>query len=185
MAEKGVFGGAPEGNTNREKLRTRGMREVACEALCRHLTLGRSMGSFPMLSLRSIKYYREKYPDDFPEEQIEESVRAGALRWEQRVGDMADQGNIQAAKFAMHNILGWSEGGSNSTISVRGAVEIQKQERTREERILDMAREIAFMLSEGLTVASVRTTIIDQQPNGVTENDVSASDASGSPATGR
>lgn len=95
------------------KWKTRKARQAVCEALCAHIAAGYSIDSFPGADRRTIRYYAEQFPEDFPPEKLEEAARRGLLEWE-KIGKDGARGelakfNASAWTFNMKNRAGWRD----------------------------------------------------------------------------
>lgn len=69
------LGGAPEGNNNKTKYKTSEERQALCKRYCAYLINGGYPSYFPECSIKTVNYYIETYPVDFPTEKIEEAER--------------------------------------------------------------------------------------------------------------
>lgn len=103
--------GAPDGNQNALKFDTPEKRKALCEAYIIHKTKGYSDASFIECDMKTFKNYREKYPVDFPSEQLEAAERIGQNFWE-TIGIDGTQGKIKnynsdSWKFNMSNRFKW------------------------------------------------------------------------------
>ena len=88
-------------------------RQKACDDFCAHIATGYSIESFPGADRKTIRYYAEQFPEDFPPERLEEAARQGLLEWE-RIGKQGARGdltkfNASAWTFNMKNRAGWRE----------------------------------------------------------------------------
>lgn len=104
---------APEGNTFNKKWATPEERQAACKAFCEHIAEGYSIESFPLADRKTIRYYAEQHPEDFPPEKLEEAARKGLLEWE-RIGKQGAKGEISGFNssswiFNMKNRAGWRD----------------------------------------------------------------------------
>jgi len=82
-------------------------------ALCTHIAAGFSLESFPDADRKTIRYYAEQFPEDFPRERLEEAARRGLLEWE-KIGKDGARGdlakfNASAWAFNMKNRAGWRD----------------------------------------------------------------------------
>ncbi|WP_298986402.1 hypothetical protein [uncultured Roseibium sp.] len=89
------------------------MRRRVCEAFCGHLASGFSIESFPDADRKTIRYYAEQFPEDFPPEKLDEAARRGLLEWE-KIGKEGARGdlakfNASAWSFNMKNRAGWRD----------------------------------------------------------------------------
>ena len=96
-----------------EKWPTPEQRQQAFAALCTHIGAGFSLESFPDADRKTIRYYAEQFPEDFPREKLEEAVRRGLLEWE-KIGKDGVRGdlakfNASAWAFNMKNRAGWRD----------------------------------------------------------------------------
>ncbi|WP_150524017.1 hypothetical protein [Roseibium sediminis] len=112
---------APKGNNYAAKWPTPKERQAACKAFCDHISHGFSIESFPDASRKTIRYYAEQYPEDFPPEKLEEAARRGLLFWE-KLGQQGAQGKIDGFNsaswiFNMKNRAGWRD---RTDIDARG-----------------------------------------------------------------
>jgi hypothetical protein len=97
-------------------------RRQACEALCDHIAAGYSIDSFPAADRKTLRYFAEQFPEDFPVEKLEEAARRGLLEWE-RIGKDGVRGelpkfNASAWSFTMKNRAGWRDRSEVETWSV-------------------------------------------------------------------
>ncbi|MEO0980169.1 MAG: hypothetical protein AAFY05_13055 [Pseudomonadota bacterium] len=88
-------------------------RQHVFAALCSHIAAGFSLESFPDADRKTIRYYAEQFPEDFPREKLEEAARRGLLEWE-RIGKDGVRGdlakfNASAWAFNMKNRAGWRD----------------------------------------------------------------------------
>lgn len=88
-------------------------RRRACSAFCDHIAAGFSIDSFPGADRKTLRYYAEQFPEDFPAEQLEAAARRGLLEWE-RIGKAGSQGelpkfNASAWALNMKNRAGWRD----------------------------------------------------------------------------
>lgn len=86
-------------------------RKVFAE-LCKHVEDGYSMDCFSALSITSIKEFLERFPNEFIEEELQNSVRKAKTYWEdlgkrQARGDCL--GNSRSWYYNMVNRYGWRE----------------------------------------------------------------------------
>lgn len=75
----------PEGGGSALKWPTARARRKVCAEFCAHIAAGYSIDSFPDADRRTIRYYAEQFPEDFPPARLEEAARRGLLEWE-RIG---------------------------------------------------------------------------------------------------
>ena len=104
---------APEGNQNNKKWKTPKERQAACKAFCDHIREGYSIASFPLCDHKTIRYYIEEYPVDFPPEEIEQAFREGRHEWE-KIGKQGAKGELSGFNngswiFNMKNRYGWKD----------------------------------------------------------------------------
>lgn len=66
---------APAGNDYKLKYKTPEKRKALCERYCAYLKKGGYPSYFSECSDKTIDAYREKYPEDFPTEMLEEAER--------------------------------------------------------------------------------------------------------------
>ncbi|MET1411687.1 hypothetical protein ABVF61_05435 [Roseibium sp. HPY-6] len=95
------------------KWQTSALRRLACDAFCAHIGAGFSVESFPDADRKTIRYYAEQFPEDFPREKLEEATRRGLLEWE-KIGKEGVRGdlakfNASAWAFNMKNRAGWRD----------------------------------------------------------------------------
>lgn len=105
---------------------TRQARTKACDDFCAHLAAGYSIDSFPEADRKTIRYYAEQFPDDFPAHRLEEAARRGLLVWEQ-IGKQGARGelpkfNASAWSLTMKNRAGWRDRSELETWNVLGGV---------------------------------------------------------------
>ncbi len=103
----------PEGGGSALKWPTARARRKVCAEFCAHIAAGYSIDSFPDADRRTIRYYAEQFPEDFPPARLEEAARRGLLEWE-RIGKDGARGelakfNASAWTFAMKNRAGWRD----------------------------------------------------------------------------
>lgn len=96
-----------------DMLETSDARRAMCLAFCEHLARGYSKDAFPHMGWPSVKHYMEKYPEDFPQEMVEQAQRLHQLYWE-TVGNAGVNGKIQGFSaatwiMAMKNKFGWAD----------------------------------------------------------------------------
>lgn len=112
---------APKDNTYNKKWPTPEKRKAACKAFCDHIAEGYSIESFPLADRKTIRYYAEQHPEDFPPEMLEEAARRGLHEWESigKRGTIGQIANFNASswKFNMQNRAGWRD---RSDIDARG-----------------------------------------------------------------
>ncbi|MEQ8782520.1 MAG: hypothetical protein RIE06_22875 [Roseibium album] len=104
---------APYGNAYNKKWPTPEARQEACQAFCDHIAEGYSIESFPLADRKTIRYYAEQHPEDFPPEKLEEAARKGLFEWE-RIGKQGAKGEIAGFNsaswiFNMKNRAGWRD----------------------------------------------------------------------------
>lgn len=103
---------------------TTGARRNACQSLCEHMSAGFSLESFPEADRKTIRYYAEQFPEDFPPDKLEEAARKGLLEWE-RIGKEGARGdlakfNASAWSFNMKNRAGWRDRSEVETFGIFG-----------------------------------------------------------------
>lgn len=87
-------------------------RKKIFKNLCRHVEQGFSLESFPELSDVTILKYLSLYPEEFIQEELDESKRRGRVNWEaigrkQATGEC--MGNSRSWYYNMANRYGWRE----------------------------------------------------------------------------
>jgi|GEM_PF-1536657 len=92
---------------------TAAARRKVCTALCDHIAAGFSVESFPDADRKTVRYYAEQFPEDFPPEKLQEAARRGLLEWE-RIGKDGARGELPkfsatAWAFNMKNRAGWRD----------------------------------------------------------------------------
>lgn len=102
---------APKENNNAMKYKTRESRRTICLCYCDHVSSGFSKSSFPLCDDDTIRRYRNSFPDDFPDDMIEEAFRKGRLLWEKvgisiTLGSPA-RGSAGSWILQMKNRYGW------------------------------------------------------------------------------
>lgn len=118
---------APLGNQNALKFRTRKERRAVCRELVAHLEQGFTLDAFPLLSRPALRDYIEKYPEDFPPEELQRALRV-ARKKDEAVGLAASSGqyltgfdpsrfNVAAWIFRMKNRYGWGLNPKDSELS--------------------------------------------------------------------
>ncbi len=103
----------PEGACAAMRWPSADARQKACKEFCDHLAKGHSIESFPAADRKTIRYYAEQFPEDFPPEQLEAAARRGLLLWEQLGlegvrGDLP-KFNASAWNLTMKNRAGWRD----------------------------------------------------------------------------
>ena len=98
----------PEGGGSALRWPTARARRKVCAEFCAHIAAGYSIDSFPDADGRTIRYYAEQFPEDFPPAKLEEAARRGLLEWE-RIGKGGARGelakfNASAWTFAMKKV---------------------------------------------------------------------------------
>lgn len=73
--------GAPLGNQNGLKYKTRKARRKVFKALLEHLRQGHHFDNFPPMSRHTIQRYATEFAEDFDPEQLDEAKREGAKLW--------------------------------------------------------------------------------------------------------
>lgn len=142
-----------------DKWPTRERRQEAFSALCAHIAAGFSLESFPDADRKTIRYYAEQFPGDFPREKLEEAARRGLLEWE-KIGKDGVRGdlakfNASAWVFNMKNRAGWRDRAEVEAWSVLSSPE----EMSRIEKFRPRsAEEIALGVVALLTQESARKT---------------------------
>jgi hypothetical protein len=99
-------------------------RQKACAVFCAHIAAGYSLESFPEADRKTIRYYAEQFPEDFPPEKLEEAARRGLLEWE-RIGKEGSSGtlarfNASAWSLNMKNRVGWRDRSEIETWGILG-----------------------------------------------------------------
>lgn len=99
-------------------------RRRACNAFCDHVAAGFSIDSFPDADRKTLRYYAEVFPEDFPPDRLEAAARRGLLEWE-RIGKAGSQGdlakfNASAWAFNMKNRAGWRDRSELETWNILG-----------------------------------------------------------------
>lgn len=102
-------------------------RKKACAAFCAHIAAGYSVESFPEADRKTLRYYAEQFPEDFPSAQLEEAARRGLLEWE-KIGKEGVRGdlakfNASAWAFNMKNRAGWRDRSEVDTWNVLSSPE--------------------------------------------------------------
>ncbi|WP_156510699.1 hypothetical protein [Labrenzia sp. OB1] len=110
---KGKQMAAPKGNDYAKKWKTSRARKEACKRFCDHIAAGYSLESFADADKKTIRYYAEQYPDDFPADKLQEAARKGLFEWE-KLGKEGTEGlidgfNASSWKFNMQNRAGWRD----------------------------------------------------------------------------
>jgi hypothetical protein len=87
-------------------------RRKIFKELCAHLAEGMSLESFSLLSANSIRAYLKSYPEEFIQEELDDSLRQGRDWWE-RIGKSQASGqclgNSRTWFYNMANRYGWRE----------------------------------------------------------------------------
>lgn len=118
---------APLDNQNALKYRTRKERRAVFRELVAHLEQGFTLECFPLLSRPALRRYIEKYPEDFPAEELQQALRI-ARKKDEAVGLAASSGqymagfepsrfNVAAWIFRMKNRYGWVLNGLNPSLA--------------------------------------------------------------------
>lgn len=87
-------------------------RRKIFKELCDHLKRGYSLDCFVPLSDFSIRKYLKLYPEEFCEEELQETLREGKVNWEtigMRQADGSCLGNSRSWYYNMANRYGWRE----------------------------------------------------------------------------
>ncbi|MBN9673468.1 hypothetical protein [Roseibium aggregatum] len=105
---------------------TANARQKACAAFCAHIAAGYSIESFPDADRKTIRYYAEQFPEDFPPEKLETAARRGLMEWE-RIGKEGARGdlakfNASAWAFNMKNRAGWRDRSEAEAHGIRGGI---------------------------------------------------------------
>jgi len=95
------------------KYKTSKSRNILHKKYCRHLSRGLSKESFVDCNYKTIESYMNKYPNDFPADDIDKAERAGRLVWE-KMGLSGTKGeiknfNTRCWTFNMKNRYGWKD----------------------------------------------------------------------------
>jgi hypothetical protein len=80
--------------------------------LCAHVARGYSLDCFPSLSIVSIRLYLKTYPEEFIQEELDNSLREGKIYWEDIGSRQANGnclGNSRTWFYNMANRYGWKE----------------------------------------------------------------------------
>lgn len=104
---------APKGNDYAKKWKSPRARKEACKRFCDHIAAGYSLESFAEADRKTIRYYAEQYPEDFPADKLQEAARLGLFEWE-RIGLKGTRGeidgfNASSWKFNMQNRASWRD----------------------------------------------------------------------------
>lgn len=75
--------GGTKGNKNRVKYKKPAERAQMFSNYIAHISQGFSDESFPDCSMKTFKVYRDKFPSEFPTDQIESAQRKRRMFWEQ------------------------------------------------------------------------------------------------------
>lgn len=88
-------------------------RRSVFEHLCEHLRDGLSLRSWPLGSTRTIDYYLERFPEDWPREAFEMAWRQGKQAWEAigkaGIAGAGDRFAQAAWIFTMRHRYGWRD----------------------------------------------------------------------------
>ncbi|MCV0428031.1 MAG: hypothetical protein K5905_21455 [Roseibium sp.] len=132
-------------------------RQKACKDLCAHIAAGYSIECFPDADRKTIRYYAEQFPEDFPPERLEEAARRGLLEWE-KIGKEGARGdlvkfNATAWTFNMKNRAGWRDRSEVEAWGVLGgADEAAKIEKLKPRSSAEIALGVMALLTrEGIT----------------------------------
>lgn len=122
--------GAPKGNKNALVAANPTERRALCLEYLQHVEMGLSDKSFPGCDIKTIKYYIEHFPEDFPLDEIERARRVRERNWE-LLGLAGSSGkvkgfNANSWKFNMQNRFGWRES---------SMVEVKKPQEMDDERL--------------------------------------------------
>ncbi len=127
-------------------------RQKACMDFCAHIAAGYSIESFPDADRKTIRYYAEQFPEDFPPEKLEEAARRGLLEWE-RIGKEGARGdlakfNASAWSFNMKNRAGWRDRNEVEAWGIWGGPEdAQKIEKFKPRSSEDIALGVMALLT--------------------------------------
>jgi hypothetical protein len=142
---------------------TAASRQKACEEFCAHVSQGYSIESFPSADRKTIRYYAEQFPEDFPADKLEEAARRGLLEWE-RIGKEGAKGdlakfNASAWTFNMKNRAGWRDRTELETWGVLGgADDVQKMEKFKPRSSAEIALGVMALLTREGTQTNDNST---------------------------
>jgi hypothetical protein len=110
---------------------TAAARQKVCEDFCTHIAAGYSIESFPEADRKTIRYFAEQFPEDFPPAKLEEAARRGLLEWE-RIGKEGACGdlskfNASAWSLNMKNRAGWRDRSEVETWGILGGPDDAKK----------------------------------------------------------
>lgn len=88
-------------------------RRIVHEKYCEHLSQGFSKESFPFAGRGTMADYISRFPEDFPDEEIQLALACSQYEWE-KMGMLMAKGEVQNASaaswiFNMKNRFGWSD----------------------------------------------------------------------------
>ena len=131
---------------------TADQRQKICAAFCEHISAGYSIDSFPEAGRKTIRYYAEQFPEDFPPDKLEEAARRGLLEWE-TIGKDGAKGslakfNASTWAFVMKNRAGWRDKSDIDAIGfLGGSDEAQKIESFRPRSAQEIALGVMALLT--------------------------------------
>lgn len=103
----------PKSSGKPEKWPTPEARKAACQKLVKHLESGLSLTCFPDACWQTIENYTERFPEDFPPDDIASAKRKGLETWE-RIGLQGTCGKLKGFNaaswiFNMKNRASWRD----------------------------------------------------------------------------
>ncbi len=96
----------PEGGGSALKWPTARARRKVCAEFCAHIAAGYSIDSFPDADRRTIRYYAEQFPEDFPPAKLEEAARRGGPEDSQTLETLKPRSSEEIALGVMALLTG-------------------------------------------------------------------------------
>lgn len=99
-------------------------RRAMWAALCKHVSDGFSLKSFPICDEETCWSYSERFPEDCPYSEFEDAKREGLLFWE-KIGVAGATGKLEGFNatswiFNMKNRAGWTDKTENRNVDENG-----------------------------------------------------------------
>lgn len=99
-------------------------RRAMWDALCKHVSDGFSLKSFPICDEETCWSYSERFPEDCPYSEFEDAKREGLLFWE-KIGVAGATGKLEGFNatswiFNMKNRAGWTDKTENRNVDENG-----------------------------------------------------------------
>jgi hypothetical protein len=149
----------PLGNNRAEKFKTPKARRELHTLYCSHLSKGLTQKSFHVDD-ETMKRYVQKYPEDFPEDELAMAFSKQRIVWEENLLKLARgeiSGSATATIFGLKNIAGWRDRIDHAVDDKDTATFID----TPQNR-LALALKLAFILSNGAAAREAGATLDDE-----------------------